>query len=238
MKSDLDGMTAVLYSRVSTDDKDQTTESQIREMKRWCEDKGVKVIWIYSEQISGKDLERPEYDRMMGRIMRGGSHILLCWSESRLTRNTTNLKDIESQIAPYGTRIRFVTNNVEPETAGDVISYIGVWQAQEERAKLSMNTKNGMLNRKLQGIHCGRPLAIVFSHRVEENKARIKLDGKQKIKIVSLDTVMQNAQLGYSVEKTSKIIGVSATSLKEALEQEDKLKEYREIFKKIKYGHF
>ena len=36
MTMEYDGMSAILYARVSTDDKGQTTETQVRAGKEWC----------------------------------------------------------------------------------------------------------------------------------------------------------------------------------------------------------
>ncbi len=112
-----EGMTAVLYARVSTDDKDQTTETQIRNMREWCADQGVEIIGEYEEERSAKDLERPKFDACLGRIARGGVNILLAWNESRLSRDMDDMSTITRIVRSYGTVIRYVSNQVEPENS-------------------------------------------------------------------------------------------------------------------------
>lgn len=43
MTGDMDTYTVVLYARVSTDDKGQTNETQIRELKEYCTRKGYVI---------------------------------------------------------------------------------------------------------------------------------------------------------------------------------------------------
>lgn len=232
--SPYNGMTAILYARVSTDDKGQTTESQVREMKKWCDENGVEIVGVYEEEMSGKDMNRHEFDAALGRIARGGVNILLAWSESRLTRDMDDMSDITKYLRDHGAVIRYiVSSGVAPETkVGKLINTIGTWQAEVERTNLSINTKNGMLTAKINGVHCGRMLAFCFSHRVDENKAMIRTDdgAKRKTIIMSLDSVMDLARQGYTVNyAANKIIHIDPKTLKHALEKEGVYEEYQNL---------
>lgn len=232
MSGAYEGMTAILYARVSTDDKDQTTETQIRNMRAWCEEQGVEIIAEYEEEKSAKDMDRPKLDACIGRIARGGINILLAWNESRLSRDMEDMSSITKLIRSYGTVIRYVSNAVEPENStGQLLNSINTWQSQEERKKLSLNTKVGMETAKAHGIHCGRKLAMCFSHRVAENERLIsKGDGcKQPTKIVSMDVVMDLAKQGFTLNHASSAIGVSYHTLKRAMLAEGRLEEYNDI---------
>jgi DNA invertase Pin-like site-specific DNA recombinase len=224
----LEGMTALLYARVSTDDKGQTTESQLREMKAWCDREGVEILGIFKEEISGADLNRNEWDRLMGRVVRGGVQILLAYSESRISRSTEDMSELKRILRFYGTNIRYVTSSSKPETPeGDLTNYIGVWTAEQERAKLRINTRNGMLTRKLQGIHCGRPLALVFLNRTLDYKSRIN----ENTKVVTIESIFEFARMGCSVDKAATAVGVSRTTLERALRNEGLLSKYKDVQK-------
>jgi DNA invertase Pin-like site-specific DNA recombinase len=225
--------TALAYARVSTDDKDQTTESQVREIRNWCSKNNIEILEIYKEEKPAgelKDHERPEFDRMMGRIIRERIDFIVAWSESRLSRNTDDMTDIMRILRTFNVKVRYVSSAVEPETsAGRLINHINTWQGEEERKKLSINTKNGMTTAKLKGTHCGRPLALVLEHHYEENKARVKLDGNSPTKIVPLKSIFDYAEMGYSVSKTAKAMGVGRNTLERELSKEGCLELYREI---------
>ena len=220
-------MTAVLYARVSTDDKGQTTESQIREMKRWCEVEGVVPVKIFQEDISGGSLDRPQFDSMMGYIMRKRVGMILALDAQRLSRSTDDMTWINKQVKEFGVIVRFVSSSCEPETlGGKVENFIDTLGGEETRRKIKTNTKIGMLGRSLAGVHCGRPLAIVLEHRVEENLARIKTDGKKPTKIVSVSTITDLANAGYSTAKAADMIGVGRASLERVLKDEGILQSY------------
>ncbi len=232
MTRDYEGMRAVLYARVSTDDKDQTTETQIRNMRAWCAEQGVEILAEYEEEKSAKDLDRPRFDECIGRIARGDVDILLAWNESRLSRDMDDMTKIRQITRSYRTYIRFVTNQVEPEkSAGKLLNSINTWQAEEERQKLSLNTKVGMETAKAHGVHCGRMLAMCWSHKVAECESMIaKGEGcKRPTKIVSIDVVMDLAKQGYTINRASSIVGVSRNTLKDNLSAEGRLEEFLSI---------
>ena len=225
-------MTAVLYARVSTDDKDQTTETQIRNMRSWCADQGVEIVAEYEEEKSAKDMDRPKFEACIGRIALGGINILLAWNESRLSRDMEDMTAITKLVRSYGTVIRYVSNAVEPENStGQLLNSINTWQAQEERKKLSLNTKVGMETAKAHGVHCGRMLALCWSHRVAEMESMIAKgdDCKQPTKIIPIEVVFDLARQGYTINKASGIIGVSRSTLKRALLSEGRFEEYVSI---------
>lgn len=62
------GKTAVIYSRVSTTeqkDKGFSLGNQERELRRFCEQKGIKIIKEYSEDFSAKTFARPAFSQLM-----------------------------------------------------------------------------------------------------------------------------------------------------------------------------
>jgi len=220
----LEGFSAVLYARVSTDDKDQTVDSQVREMEAWCIREGVEIVEVFRESRSAGDLNRPIWNQMIGRIVQGGVDILLAWSESRISRTTSDMMQIEKLLKTHRVKIRYVSSGVAPETPeGSLINHIGTWQAQQEREKLRINTRNGMLTRKLQGVHCGRPAALIFAHKAESDKARIG----ENTKIVTVESVMDYADSGMTAPKVAAAIGVNVSTLKRALTAEGLFEEFQ-----------
>lgn len=72
------------YARVST--VEQNLERQLAELKKFIADERD----IYWEKISGKNFERPEYNRMIGNL-REGDLVLVC-SLDRLGRNYSEIR--------------------------------------------------------------------------------------------------------------------------------------------------
>ena len=42
-----------IYTRVSTSDKNQTTENQLRELNSYCDRMGYEVVKVYEDEVSG-----------------------------------------------------------------------------------------------------------------------------------------------------------------------------------------
>ena len=87
------------YLRVST--LDQNTERQLRDVK--CDREFI-------EYASGKDVNRPELQKLLG-ITREGDHINI-HELSRLARNTQDLLNIVKQITEVGASIKFHKENL------------------------------------------------------------------------------------------------------------------------------
>lgn len=237
-------MRAILYARVSTDDKGQTTETQIREMRQWCERNGVKIVDEYEEEESGKSLEdadgqatRKVFDSVMGRLQRGGINILLARDPSRISRDGKDMENIVAMVEGYGAVIRYSSaDNIAPEDDnGALLNKISTWQGEIERKKLSANTKKGMEQAKIEGTHCGRMLAFCFSHRVLENEKRIQTNGKQNTYIASVDTVMDFARQGITYTRVAhEIMHISPDTLKSALIHEGLFADYQDLCRKAR----
>ncbi len=179
MSGEYEGMTAVLYARVSTDDKDQRPESQMEVMRDWCRREGIVVVGEYVDQLSGKDMNRPQFQSALGRIMAGSIsavvpgkprdlgtcavNLLIAWKQSRITRDQTEWNNIKGIVENCGCRIRFVGSSVEAETStGRLITNIDAWKDQEFRRDLSEHTRMGMIQRKAAGQHLSRPMRLII----------------------------------------------------------------------------
>ena len=226
-------MGAILYARVSTDDKGQTTETQIRELREWCERNHVRIIAEYEEEESGGDLDRRVFDSVLGRIARGGVDLLLARDPSRLSRDGGDMEDIVSFVGNHSCHIRYSSaDGIAPEDDnGKLLNKISTWQGEIERKKLKANTKKGMYTAKENGVHCGRMLAFCFAHRVVENRNMVNTDpkAKQQTVIQSVDTIMAFADEGMSyIQVARELLHVSPQTLRSALIQEELYEDYRD----------
>ena len=60
-------MRVAVYARVSTDDKGQDPENQLRQLRAWCASAGHEIVCEYVDHCSGgKGAEkRPEFAAML-----------------------------------------------------------------------------------------------------------------------------------------------------------------------------
>lgn len=161
----LKGIHAIAYVRVSTDDKGQTVESQKREIGQWASRTGAIIDATYEDNQSGADFPRPGLSMAIAHVVANRIPILVCYDQSRLTRSPEHLPIIMSMLNPCS--VRYTAIDIDPEqVSGRLLSAIKSVTDSEERKILSDRTKMGMKTRQIQGIHCGRPRAFMFTEDI------------------------------------------------------------------------
>lgn len=95
-------MKAHLYLRAST--KDQDANRAKASLEAFAAEKGLVIAGIYSENISGTKLERPELMRLLGAAKAGD--VLLCESVDRLSRlSQADWEALKAAIKAKGLRL-------------------------------------------------------------------------------------------------------------------------------------
>src|ERR1035438_6682203 len=90
-----------IYARVSTSDKGQDTENQLRELRQFVANKapeGWTLAEEYVDQASGKNANRPEFQRLFRDAAERKFDVVLFWSLDRLAElDTVGPPDAENQ---------------------------------------------------------------------------------------------------------------------------------------------
>ncbi len=136
------------YVRVST--KEQNTARQEEIMKSLGVDK------VYIDRMSGKNMERPALQEMMGFVREGDSVIVE--SISRFARNTKDLLELTEEL--NSKRVQFISQkeNIDTDTpAGKFMLTIFGAVAELEREYIRQRQKEGIEIAKEQGKYKGRP---------------------------------------------------------------------------------
>ncbi|MCF7538333.1 recombinase family protein [Pseudomonas petrae] len=95
-------MNAHLYLRAST--KDQDANRAKAALEAFAADKGLSIIGVYAENISGTKLNRPELMRLLNSASAG--EILLCESVDRLSRlSQADWETLKAAIKAKGLRL-------------------------------------------------------------------------------------------------------------------------------------
>lgn len=261
MAKEYEGLTAVLYARVSTDDKDQRPESQMEMMESWCKDQGIIIVGRFLEEKSGKDLDRPQFQQALGRIIAGSLttvdlsgkpnpdtckvNLLVAWHITRISRDQTDFMNLSKTLGAMGCNIRFVSSMVQPETSeGKLLSSIDAWHGEMERKKLSENTKMGMRQRKANGQHISKPLRVVFQEDIDNGmyslKGMVRTDEfvKHKTRITTEQDVYSWASEGLSIKKVAlEKLYVPYTTFYTLLEKTGRLEKYKSIYHDSRRGN-
>ena len=68
-----------LYARVSTLDKLQDPETQLRQLREHAQHRGFTVVREFIDHASGRDNARPEYCKLLDAARRRDVDVVLVW---------------------------------------------------------------------------------------------------------------------------------------------------------------
>lgn len=153
------------YARVSTND--QNFDRQLLEMEKY----GVRKRNIYLEKQSGKDFDRPVYQRLMRKLKKGD--ILYISSLDRLGRNYTGIiqewqKLRERQVGIVVVDMPLLNTTQGEGLIGELISNIVLqllaYVAQHNREEILERQAQGIAAAKIRGVQFGRPRSLPNEH--------------------------------------------------------------------------
>lgn len=232
--SDLTGLQAIGYCRISTDDKGQTVETQKRHIESWATQNGVTIKAIYADEgVSGNTFPRPQLSLAIVDAVSSHVPILVCYDQSRLTRNgAEHLPIIKKMLG--STVIRYTSLDIDPDNLGGrLMSAVKSVTDSEERAILRTKTKIGMETRKLQGKHVGRPARFLFKEEIATAPTGLYKAGVTVV--MAMPVVMAYADAGLSIRAVAKdYLGINSATLHDALVRADLLNEYLDRKNKAK----
>ena len=115
-----------IYVRVST--AQQTTASQEQDLKRWIAaqdaDKLGQVLW-YSDKATGKNMDRPGWQRLQAAIDAGKVAALVVWRLDRLGRTASGLCKLFDDLQAKKVRLVSLKDSVDLDTpAGRLIANV------------------------------------------------------------------------------------------------------------------
>jgi DNA invertase Pin-like site-specific DNA recombinase len=172
-------MRVAIYARVSTDDKGQNPENQLRELRAWCASVGHTVVGEYVDYESGrKDAEkRKQFAALFNDAAKRKFDLVLFWALDRFSREGMAQTIIHLQrLSSYGVVFHSYT---EPHLATDnelvrnILLALLSSLAKVEAQKISERTKAGMARAKAKGIKIGRPkIGIEMRNQIVRRAAK------------------------------------------------------------------
>jgi DNA invertase Pin-like site-specific DNA recombinase len=187
-----------LYARVSTKDKDQSTENQLPELRRFAQAHGYTVYKEYVEQESGGTGKRSEFQALFADAHRRHFDLVLFWSLDRFSREGA-LPTLQylNQLQGWGVGYKSLTEQYLDSVGlfQEAIISLLATLAKQERIRLSERTKAGMARRKAEGVLIGPPTksAAVIEQIRELKKGGLSNYAISKTLRVSASTVAKYA---------------------------------------------
>lgn len=173
------------YVRVSS--FDQNPDRQLEQ---------THVDRIFTDKASGKDMQRPELEALLGFVREGDTVVV--HSMDRLARNLDDMRRIVQKLTRRGVRIEFVKESLtftgeDSPMANLMLSVMGAF-AEFERALIRERQREGIALAKQRGAYRGRKKSL-SAEQVAMLRQRVA-GGEQKAGLarelgVSRETVYQ-----------------------------------------------
>jgi len=146
-----------VYMRVSTLDQKKGILSQRRALKEYCiNNKLVNRKW-YKDITSGKDTNRPAFQKLQQDIFLGKVDTVVCWKLDRLSRSLTDGVKTLCGWLEKKVRVISITQQLDfSGITGQLVMAVLFALAQMERENLSENTKRGLAAAKDRGVKLGK----------------------------------------------------------------------------------
>jgi DNA invertase Pin-like site-specific DNA recombinase len=135
------------YIRVSS--FDQNPERQLE---------NTALDRVFTDKASGKDMQRPELDRLLTFVREGD--MVIVHSMDRLARNLDDLRRLVQTLTKRGVAVQFLKENMtftgeDTPMANLMLSVMGAF-AEFERALIKERQREGIALAKQRGVYTGR----------------------------------------------------------------------------------
>ena len=147
-----------IYVRVSTDeqrDNGYSIDSQLRMIKEYCEKNNYDIVDVYNDAgHSGKDLMRPEMQRLLKDIKSHKIEKIVAIKVDRLTRNNYDGFWLLNYCEEHDVKIELILEPYDVSTAnGEMIFGMNLVFGQRERKEIGARTKRAMEEMALEKVH-------------------------------------------------------------------------------------
>jgi len=157
-------MRVAIYARVSTDDKGQDPENQLRQLREWCAHAGHELAGEYVDHASGRKGAdgRKQFAAMMADAHRRQFDVVLCWALDRFSREgmVATIAHLQ-RLASYGVSFHSYCEpalSSDNEMTRDIVLAVLAALAKQEARRISERTKAGMDRARAKGTASGKPI--------------------------------------------------------------------------------
>lgn len=198
---------AVIYSRVSSPGKRQSTERQIVDLERYAEKNGYQVIERFSEKISGakKNENRRILQECINFCISNKVDTLLVTEISRLGRSTLEILKALDTLHTHKVCVYIQNLNIETlrldKTVNPLSSLITTLLGE-----LAAMERQGIIDR----LNSGRELYIEKGGKLGRKSGSIKTKERKKEEYKEAISLLNRK---YSIRNTAKLTGISVSTI-------------------------
>jgi DNA invertase Pin-like site-specific DNA recombinase len=168
-------MRVAIYARVSTKDKGQDTENQLRQLRAFADSQGWTIYREFVDRESAATDDREQFQAMFRDASQRRFDVLLFWALDRLSREGV-LETLQhlNRLTSYGVGYRSFTEQYF-DSCGifrDAVIAIIATVAKQERVRLSQRVKAGLETARAKGRRLGRPPVTLDTARIADLRSQ------------------------------------------------------------------
>jgi DNA invertase Pin-like site-specific DNA recombinase len=168
-------MRVAIYARVSTKDKGQEVENQLRQLREFAALQGWTLYREFIDQETGSTDDRGEFQAMFKDASQRKFDVLLFWALDRLSREGV-LETLQhlNRLTLYGVGYRSFAEQYF-DSCGifkDAVIAIIATVAKQERVRISQRVRAGLETARAKGKRLGRPRTVVDAARIASLRAQ------------------------------------------------------------------
>ncbi|MCK9478677.1 MAG: recombinase family protein [Firmicutes bacterium] len=157
-------MNAVIYARYSSDgQREESIEGQLRVCQEYAEKNDIQIIGTYIDRAySGRNDDRPEFQKMIRDSKNGQFEILLLYKLDRFARNREDSVLNKIILRKNNVRVLSVTENISDKPEGILLESLLEGMAEYYSAELSEKVLRGMTENALKGKYNGGTIPLGY----------------------------------------------------------------------------
>ena len=192
---------AALYTRVSTEEQATdgfSLDAQLNKLKGYCKLNGWEIAEVYCEEgQSGRNTERPQYQRMMSESDRWD--VVLVYKLDRIHRNSMNFARMLEELEQKGKEFCSVQDSFDTGTAiGRFVRDVTERIAQLESEQTGERVKQAMEFKKAAGGIVSR---LPFGYSKRKNEPVVNTEEAYTIR-----AIYRMVERGFSVDDIVKYL--------------------------------
>ena len=200
-----------IYARVSTKDKGQEVENQLRQLREFSSSQGWAVCREFVDHETGSTDDRTAFQAMFKDASQRKFDVLLFWALDRLSREGV-LETLQhlNRLTSYGVGYRSFTEQYF-DSCGifkDAVIAIIATVAKQERVRISLRVRAGLEVARSKGVRIGRPPRTLLSE-----EARIAIADCYANEKTSLRALAE--RFGTSLGTIQRCIGLRQSAARE-----------------------
>jgi DNA invertase Pin-like site-specific DNA recombinase len=180
-------MRTAIYARVSTTDKGQDPDLQLKPLREYAHARNFSITGEYVDHMTGSKDRRPALDRLMNAARKRQIDCILVWKLDRFGRSLKHLVTAIEELNALGIGFVSYQENIDLTTpTGRLMFHIIGAMAEFERELIKERVRAGIVNAKSKGKQIGRKALAPIERRkiIEAHEGSPALSVRQLAKTI------------------------------------------------------